>query len=193
MKKLEDFSQFIVSSVQVNDDEVKLSGTFKDSKGVSERRSWLVRGQEYYIGDLIEFNTDNKTAIFVNWDEKSKNVKEGDTFFWIDGYWNLNLIYRILNKEKLWVKERFKPQNAQSFIQNGVKGWCKVGQKIPEGAKIGDIILGGWDHEHCSICNAKIGSGGERDCYRDEDMFWLCVSCFDKYASRNDLSFTNEI
>ncbi len=193
IKKLTDFPQFVISAVDIKEAEIQFRGFFKDIKGVSERRSWLVNGQEYYIGDLNNLDVNKKTATFVNWDEASKMVKKGAEFYWIDGYWNRDLIWRILDEDKPWIKEKFKAQNAQVFIQNGVRGWCKVGYKIPAGAVLGEIIPDGWDHEHCSICWTKIGKSGQEDCYRDEDRYYLCVSCFEKYASQHNLAFTDDI
>ena len=193
IKKLTDFPRFVISAVDIKEAEIQFRGFFKEIRGVSERRSWLVNGQEYYIGDLNNFDASKKTATFVNWDEASKMVKKGAEFYWIDGYWNIDLIWRILDEDKPWIKEKFKVQNAQVFIQNGVRGWCKVGHKIPDGAVLGEIIPGGWDHEHCSICRTKIGKSGQEDCYRDEDRYYLCVSCFEQYAREHNLAFTDDI
>ena len=188
-KQLIDFPQFIISSVSIKDRDVLLNGIFNRVKGVSERRSWLIKEQESFIGDLKGLDFEKQTAEFVTPDERAKNVSRGDQFTWIDGYWNASLILRILDKNKPWFKEVFEPTDAQEFIQGKARGWTKVGSEVPKDAERTKIIPKGWDHEHCEICRSEIGAGGNLIGYKDEENLWLCQKCYDLYASRNDLSF----
>jgi len=51
------------------------------------------------------------------------------------------------------------------------------------------IIKGGWDHEHCELCNAHI----EADTYGYLDLgeHWVCVGCYERFVMNHDLSFMN--
>jgi hypothetical protein len=193
IKQLKDLPQFKVLSIQIKGDEVWIFGFFNQTNSVREARSWLLKNQEYYIGDLRDLDINTKNAIFVNWNKDSSNVKEGEIFSWIPGCWNLDFIFRILDKTKLWQKVNYKPQDAQVFMQNGIRGWSKVGKNIPKDAiKTNEIISKGWDHEHCEICHARVGKEGSPIGYTDNDRYWLCQKCFKKYASKNDLAFIDE-
>jgi hypothetical protein len=54
---------------------------------------------------------------------------------------------------------------------------------------------GGWNHDHCLICNVAIGRAVPRG-YRDSSFvgpnsagMWLCEQCFERYVRRGDFSF----
>lgn len=50
-------------------------------------------------------------------------------------------------------------------------------------------ISSGWDHEHCEICMAKIGSSGEPTGYRNQRDEWVCRECYFNYTDKQDVSF----
>jgi hypothetical protein len=59
-----------------------------------------------------------------------------------------------------------------------------------------EIRTGGWDHEHCLICESAIGQDVPRG-YRESSFaggpnsigVWLCEACFERYAGPGDFSF----
>jgi hypothetical protein len=55
----------------------------------------------------------------------------------------------------------FMPSPAQHFRQGSVYGWTKAGSKLADDATPTHIEEMGWDHEHCELCQSKIGRGGD--------------------------------
>jgi hypothetical protein len=190
-KQLADLPHFKIEEiVPVRNRDVRLAGNFNHLSGVREGRSWLYAPRPSIIGDLIELIPENKSAVFnASILDFTPKIEKGMIFPWIDGYWNSNLIEKILNKNKLWIRTKFEPDDAMAFSQNGVKGWQKSTQSIPKGSKSLGIISKGWDHEHCEICNGEIGAKGNDFGYVSNDDFWLCPDCYEKYGARHDLSF----
>lgn len=195
MKKLKDFPQFTIVKAQSINDKFEFSGFFNQTESVLETRCWLVKGGEAFIGDLIDFNSDKKTAKFIYyWAEGSEKIRQNETLAWMNASWNWDFYSAILDEKADWKQEVFQVKDAQVFyLPDGTKGWREVGQKATwENEKIGEVIKDGWDHEGCEICYKHIGKGGDFECYKYK-WFWLCVSCFNKYASNHDLSFTDGI
>lgn len=51
------------------------------------------------------------------------------------------------------------------------------------------VIKGGWDHEHCELCEAHVDAG--KYGYVDPGEHWVCEACYGKYVVNHDLSFMN--
>ena len=61
------------------------------------------------------------------------------------------------------------------------------------GAEDLGVKEGGWDHEHCELCRARIGDAQNPDGYVDPEEHWLCLACHERYATTRDLSFVVDI
>jgi hypothetical protein len=55
----------------------------------------------------------------------------------------------------------------------------------------GEIVPGGWDHEHCELCWGKIGSGGDPEGYSNGNGHWVCSRCYKRYVDPGDLRFVS--
>ncbi|MGD0251500.1 MAG: hypothetical protein ABSC01_02255 [Verrucomicrobiota bacterium] len=196
-KRLVDLPHFQIKKILPVPDghgDLRLWGTFNHLSGVREGRSWLYIPPPSIIGDLSELNRETKTAVFVgSFGNHTPKVEMGMVIPWIDGYWNSNLIERILDANKKWIRTKFEPSDAMAFIQNGVRGWGKATHPIPEGSKSLGIVPNGWDHEHCEICNRGIKKGGIEFGYVGDENLWLCPDCYEKYGANQDLSFMDGI
>ena len=53
------------------------------------------------------------------------------------------------------------------------------------------LVAGGWDHEHCSLCNVHINTGDFGYC--DPKKRWMCEKCYERYVMRRDLAFVDEL
>lgn len=190
-KQLADLPHFKIEQIETaGHGNSRLHGVFNHLSGVSEGRSWLYAPPPSIIGDLVELVSERKSAVFVaSIFDSTPLLETGMAFPWIDGYWNANLIERILDTNRKWIRTKFEPSDARSFIQNDVRGWGKATRPLPEGSKSLGIIPKGWDHEHCQICSGKIGINGAEFGYTDLENFWLCPSCYEKYGASQDLSF----
>jgi hypothetical protein len=43
-----------------------------------------------------------------------------------------------------------------------------------------EVIEGGWDHEHCHVCRARINPGDDYWAITDGKDIELCLACYDK-------------
>ena len=114
----------------------------------------------------------------------------GVSYPWVDGYWQAYHVAMILNGQ--WQARLFSPAPARYFRQDGVTGWQPEGAPLPEGAEDLGVREGAWDHEHCELCNARIGASGDPHGYVDAEDHWLCTDCYRRYAVPRDVSFAAE-
>jgi len=101
-------------------------------------------------------------------------IKPG-IYEYLDGYWGERAAI-VLDSRRIWNKVFFKPRDAiKTMLQSG-------DQKL---------VKDGWDHEHCCVCWATI-SRNEQSCYMVSDKKdCLCLSCYENYVAKKDLSFVN--
>jgi len=171
----------------------RLVGELTTLANVREGRSWLYDGDESLIGDLEQLQRGERRAVFAApyWTPESR-AQPGISMPWIDGYWQAYHVSMILDTPGTWQRTSFVASDAQYFELAGHRGWQPVGQDLPNGAVGRDVVRGAWDHEHCELCQSKIGVGGAPVGYRDSANRWLCESCYDRYGKHHDLSFLVE-
>ena len=90
-----------------------------------------------------------------------------------------------------WEPRTFSAAPAQYFRLGGATGWQPVGEALPHGAEDLGVRDGGWDHEHCELCNAHIGGTSDPHGYVDPEEHWLCPPCYQRYAVARDLAFVD--
>jgi hypothetical protein len=199
-KKLDDFPQFLVASVQEGSAapdgyvSLELSGTFDKLDGVREGRCWLLLpGKRSFIGDLSSLDPNAKTAVYQT-SEKAVPPLVGCRLPCLDGYWQAYHVWMVTDADQSWQKLIFQPSNAVSFSCEGGDGRKLTGLRKakPEDSQNPElqIVQNGWDHEHCELCNAHIDPGDR--CYHDAEGAWVCQRCYRQYVQRHDLSFVDE-
>ncbi len=190
---LSDLPHFVIDTVRDADTTPRLVGHFTALASVREGRSWLYDPEEPLIGDLEELVPTERRAVFAtpDWTSRSR-AQPGAALPWIDGYWQAYHVAMILQAPSTWQRTEFVPSDAQYFELAGQRGWQPVGADLPNGAVAREVVQGGWDHEHCELCQSKIGIGGAAVGYRDHLERWLCESCYNRYAKPRDLSFLIE-
>jgi len=188
--KLSDLPQFAIEGVEDADTNPRLVGRLSQLKGVREGSSWLYAGDESVIGELEQLDVASGSAVFSApfWTADSP-ARPGTSLPWLDAYWQAYHVTMILDPANVWRREEFVASDAQYFEVDGHIGWQKIGQEFPEGAVPRQVARGGWDHEHCEICAAHIGTRGARAGYVDTMERWLCEACYNRYAQPRDLSF----
>ena len=124
-KQLADLPHFKIEQIEAaKHGDLRLSGVFNHLSGVREGRSWLYAPPPSIIADLVALVPERKSAVFVaSIFDSTPSLETGMAFPWIDGYWNSNLIERILDTNKKWIRTKFEPSDAMAFIQNNVRGW----------------------------------------------------------------------
>ena len=188
---LADLPSFRVLAIEPLDDP-KLIGKFNHLRSVREGRSWLYAGNEHsLIGDLVSLEPASKQAAFIApfWEPTTSPVQVGSVVPWLDGYWQAYHITMIVGANVKWRRVEFAASDAQHFKLGTAHGWAKVGQGLPEGAQPTHIQPAGWDHEHCELCNAHIGKGGDPFGHIDAENHWLCEKCYRRYAEPQSLAF----
>lgn len=188
---LADLPAFRVASIDDVSPDPQLLGEFTHLNSVREGRSWLYAGNESsLIGDLVRLDTRTRQAAFVApfWSRESE-IQVGSAVPWADGYWQAYHVTMIVDASATWRRVEFLSSAAQHFMLGNAHWWGKAGAKLPEGARATHIEPGGWDHEHCELCNKHIGKHGDPFGYPDRDNHWLCVECHLRYAQPRSLEF----
>ncbi len=201
MKTLADLPQFFVTAVKQGG-FWELSGAFDQVAGVREGRCWLLLpGSEGLVGlsgRLAAFHSEMKTAVVLLDDEEPPSGVLGARLAWLDGYWRDYHVWMVVKPEWTWTEVMFQASDAVAGTFQDAGGHKRTGirkqhtRSGPAPAGAGELVRavvvpGGWDHEHCELCNAHIDSGDVG--YVDRSYHWVCTGCYRKYVSVHDLSF----
>jgi hypothetical protein len=192
--RLDDLPAFQVLQI-TNADDPELIGVFTHLKSVRTGRSWLYAGDaDSLIGDLVDLDEATRHARFTApfWSPTSP-IQVGSVVPWLDGYWQAYHLTMILDQQAAWKRTEFTPSPAQHFRQGDVHGWTKAGHKLPDDAVPTSVDELGWDHEHCELCQSRIGRGGAHHGYVDRNDRWLCEPCYQHYAEPRSLGFVFSI
>jgi hypothetical protein len=184
------FPKFRIIEIQEGD-EVALLGSITTTEYGNQ--TWIKDG---WSGCLVL----EGMAIYGNWRAHGKQwtfipenrqtldlFKRGAQWEVIDGYWGERAEI-VLDMSRQWRKVRFEPSDAAEFRGAKDRWWTKApGPKPGEG----ELIKGGWDHEHCAIQWETID---ERQpvAYFSEPDTWVCEDCFNKFVLPRSLSFIPE-
>jgi hypothetical protein len=190
MLKLENLPQFLIAEIDWQQSDAVLRGTVTGPR-IENGRAWLyVSASKSIIGDIII--TPRATFTAPLWAMNDAAVV-GAKLPIVDGRWNAYQVSMIVDEQHIWRRHRFTASDAIQFSRQGITpGWIatmKSGKPLPADAENQGVIVGAWDHEHCDLCDQKIGHGGDEFGYVDSEDRWLCEMCFLAYAEKHDLSF----
>lgn len=190
---LSQLPQFTIDEVrEVSPGDSVIIGQFSHLRGVRNDGGWLYRRPPELslvgglnrvpsaAGEAVEFRTPDEDRV--------PELRVGTAYPWIDEYWQAYQVDMILDGQ--WEARRFAVASARYFRLNGVTGWqADDGGPLPAGAEDLGVRAGGWDHEHCDLCNAHIDAESGPEGYVNPGNRWLCVLCFHRYAEPRDLAF----
>lgn len=213
-KTINDLPQFRVLNVahgEPNEDgyaDFKLDGVFNQIDGVQEGRCWLrLLDRNCLFGDLISSDPGLRAATFITSQSVEPKAKD-QAFPYLDGYWQAYHVWMVTEPLWKWKEVTFQPSDAIAErvpADGSTEGWIKIRKNVRPGGKErvypivsqGDsalpktnpegIVPGGWDHEHCELCNGHIDAG--HVAYVDPGDHWVCKVCYTKYVLTHDLSF----
>jgi len=150
---------------------------------------WLIPSEkEFVVPSIIALDeSTGDVTIEIDAEEYRDYFLPGTTVYWLTPYWQAYHVPMILFGQ--WSEVRYVPTDAKHFVLANLHGWAPVGDSIPEGAMETSIEKNGWNHEHCEICNGRIGAKGSPIGYQDEDQHWLCPACYRKWAEPRSLGF----
>jgi hypothetical protein len=164
-------------------------GKFEASRWVGE--NWttvLFLGADRFLwGRFREVNVGAQTCKFYP-DQISDmaTLSKNSSYPFMDGYWG-ERAELVLNEGLYWKRVRFEPSDMVRFPSVG-GGWmgCREAPNAPPGGK---VLTGGWDHEHCNICQKKIGFGGYPTGFFSPPDKWVCVDCYENFVATRSLAF----
>jgi len=110
----------------------------------------------------------------------------GESYPFMEWYWG-SRAELALDEGRVWHRKTFQ---AVDMVVYPSEGGCRMAiPATPENKDGQEVIPGGWDHEHCEICNQKIGFGGEPEGYVDDSKSWICEGCYRDYVVPRSLAF----
>ena len=181
----------IISVETIREGDYSITAIIDNWKYGTEGSQWFwlwVSDSEAIIPSIKSIDLDSReVTLLIGNDEYREIIRPGEILHWMNPAWQAYHVTMIL--EGKWKQRKFVPEDAVHFEVNGVHGWKINGGKLPEGAKQTSIQANGWDHEHCELCDARIGNDGYESGYIDENDHWLCSDCFVKWALPKSLKF----
>jgi len=195
---LSDLPQFTVTTVrpQRPDGSTEVVGQLSHLRGIHNDAGYLYRP----VGPSIVGSFDavpqqaDVPLVFITPDaDLAAELAPGTVYAWLDIYWQPYHLDMILAGPVHWHQRTFTATPAHYFRQAGVTGWQPAGGPLPKDAEDLGIRSDAWDHAHCELCRTTIGANGAPDGYVNAQDYWLCQSCFDRYAVHQDISFAAEV
>ena len=101
-------------------------------------------------------------------------LEVGRAYPCLDGYWG-ERAELVLDRQRIWRRARFEPSDAIWFKRTEGERWTSPASNA--GTEDGEIVKGGWDHEHCAICWETLGSGGQAEGFLSPPHTWVCETC----------------
>jgi hypothetical protein len=180
-----------------------LSGIFDRIRGVKEGEGWLFLPERTILcGDIQRLNLDERTATFLTEGDPEIDIT-GESLPFLDGCWKGYHVLMVSEPAWVWTRILFQAQDAVAEMWTDEDGseWAILRMKHVEGVpnvsyrvypNIPDIapdgtVIGGWDHEHCELCEAHIEP--EQFGYVDRGNHWVCEKCYTTFVSVHDISF----
>jgi hypothetical protein len=143
------------------------SARFEPSPWIGEGRigCLYLRSGRFAWGRFCNVHLSQSACVFVPDDQTLLGqLMVGESYAYLEGYWG-ERAELVLDTARIWRASEFQPT-----------------------ADDGELVPGGWDHEHCSICHQKIGWGGQPNGFVSEDD-WVCDECHSRFIIPRSLAF----
>lgn len=170
---IDDLPVFVVTSIQP--DSPQLKGEVSRWDWVGERYiAYLYLGEDQLVkGRFRNVNeSTNSVAFAFNQPELVSEIKSGASFPFFDGYWGERAKI-ALDKSLEWQEIAFKPRDAIYHYPGGRK----------------EVRPGGWDHEHCVICWAKISLSENTNFRKSSQDHKVCLDCYGNHITSRNIDF----
>jgi len=184
--------------------------------GRGPRWFWLLFGERGCLCPMLKsFDKEANTAI-LTCQEKEEPRVVGSELAYLSPYWQAFHVWMVRDRNWGWERKQFQGTDAVAEDYEAkdvsivgdreVRVWTKL---EPIGAGSGQSrhypateqtlpvrsgtrpVPSGWDHEHCELCNEHIDAGMFGYC--DSGERWMCEKCYERYVTRRDLAFADEL
>jgi hypothetical protein len=170
----------------------RCTGRFDLSQWVGE--NWIaglyLGGNRFLWGRFGDVDAERRTCSFVP-DQLAElsALRRHEPYAFMDGYWG-ERAELVLDEGRSWQRTVFEPSDMVRFPgPGGTSMGTRYSAEAPVG---GQVVPGGWDHEHCRICWQKIGCGGERAGYFSSPDAWVCQECYISFVVPRSLAFARQ-
>lgn len=150
-------------------------------------------------GEVISYDPATGRVLLDLW--YAGDLVAGDSFPLLNHDYNPYQVAMVLDETRRWTRKRFTPRDAIATpgpdgftCLNPIGGGSssryyppQEGEALPNAD--GEIRNSAWDHEHCELCEARIGPRDEPEGYIDSHRLWVCCKCFETYVATHDLGF----
>jgi hypothetical protein len=116
-------------------------------------------------------------------------LHSNESYPFMDGYWGERAEV-VLDEGRSWRRAVFEPSDLVLFPGPG--GTSMGTSSSGDERAGGKVVSGGWDHEHCEICNRKIGRGGEPEGFFSPPAAWVCRECYNGFVVPRSLGFAHQ-
>jgi hypothetical protein len=187
--RLSELPGMLVETIVQDPGGIRISGRFDRLEGVREGGCFRLRRGEYAWAHLTIVDRSACTVLVTaSRDRAVAQLRIGERYTWLHDYWQMPLVEAIADETQKWRQFTFEPSDAIRFKKGDAVGWQPVGQALPDDATEVGPMPGGWDHEHCGLCDMPIDPDAPIG-YTDDDGHFLCSACYTKYGARHDVSF----
>lgn len=116
-------------------------------------------------------------------------LSPGESYPFMESYWGRRAEL-VLDEGRHWHRADFKAGDMVRYpVEGGGRLSTRSSSQAPAG---GEVVPGGWDHEHCEICWQRIGSGGEPEAFFSPQNSWVCEACYGHFVVPRSLAFAKD-
>ena len=147
-------------------------------------------GGRFLWGRFREVDAGARTCVFCQDDTAGPEaLGVGESYPFMGGYWG-ERAELVLDEGRSWHRAEFRPGDMVRYPAEGGGQWAtRSSAQAPAG---GEVVPGGWDHEHCEICRQTIGAGGEPVGFVSPPDSWVCEACYRDFVVPRSLAFAKE-
>ncbi len=223
LKALEDFPKFVVTALRrgpttdAGYTHFEIEGSFdRTIEGMSPYWFWLLFGKRGCLCTGVQsLDNDTRQAI-LTFESTDEPDIVGQSLAYLSPYWQAFHVWMVIDPKWGWEKHEFRGTDAVAEDYESkdvsivgdreVRVWTKL---EPTGISTGQsrhypatdqtlpvrsgtrLVPAGWGHEHCELCKSHIDAGMFGYC--DPGKRWMCEKCYDRYVTRRDLAFVDEL
>lgn len=159
-KRLSGCPEIVVLGVTSKDDDLFLEGRINYQGFMDKGMCYFISINNMVYGEVVDLNLEMSSFRFRTTKEHFTKPKVGEIFKWISAYWDANFIVGVISDATRW--ERIIHEN--------------------------NVSKDSFSNKECSIFDERIDSANPAG-YRNQDSYWVCESCYEKYVKEKDVSF----